>query len=703
MMPPVLQSATSNPLSRSAKQSYLAGPAWISNLSHREYPNMPAIPGLSALSRTTLSQRFRRAIQQGDLASAQRIAARAFELQSLPCPAAHHGIEYLNQPNAGPLKASLRAADAQRPSSAHPFDMRNVESVPERVGLTKHHHHRKYTLAIHDESLTDTYSPTSSTDPSLVIAIKSNADVELVRWLIEMGHEQKGPSVDAGGSTVLHLATLYDRSDIIYAYSTYTNSHVAATLSDLIDAETLHDRRTPLHLACIRGYDDVARQLLDLGADVDLQDRAGNTALHFASAWGHTSLVQLLIERGCSLAVKNLEGSTPSDYAYSNSVKEALETMGRVRYESRKKFRRAPVATVMPAAVRPSVSTGAACTQFDESSTYEKSRSRPFPSFLSRNGSNGASRSHNTTPIRTTFAEANTDPTTELIDDWDPEKTFAQPGQDLFPGNRGAFSSPPVQRVASPANFFTPGRPSVDLYSEVLTHSPRAVTGFVSASQPRNASRETAISPPRPRHVAQSPPPTTLLRSPDEPLAQWQAVRKSLFPSASDSDAEMRRQLSPNLGSARRTPSPGVGSSSADKLRMQDAVAMSLFRSTTPQPGVPGRIDSPPIAQHRSESPFLAESRGMSGKVNLPPSGGENKATRNVSGAESARTSIGGEGPPLLVPIAALPRPNQDEQEVVNGDEEDRTAHNHPQTDTSGSRRDSSPSTPRPDNREVFG
>ncbi|KAJ1033865.1 hypothetical protein NDA16_000073 [Ustilago loliicola] len=612
------------------------------------------------MSKNTLSQRFRRAVQQGDLPAAQRIAARAFELQFLPRPAAEHDTYGSSDEQTSPYapKAALRAAEAQRPSSAHPFDVRNVEPISERINHTKHHHHRKYTLAIHDEPINDvngsSSSSSSSADPSLLIAIKSNADVELIRWLIEMGHEQKGPSVDSDGNTVLHLATLYDRSDIIYAYSTYTNSHVAATLADLIDAETLHDHRTALHLAYIRGYDDVARQLLDLGADVDLQDRAGNTALHFASAWGHVSLVQLLIERGCSLAVKNAEGSTASDYAYSHSVKDALETMGRVRYESRKKTRRVPVATVMPSSSRPSVSN-ASSAQFDDSTISEKQgRSRPFPSFLGRNGSNGGgSRSTATTPVRMTFVDTSAEQTKEPIDDWDPEKTFAQPGQDLFPGNRAAFSSPPIQRVASPANFSTPGRPSVDLYSEVLNQSPRASTGFTTAPSLQSAGSS------HPRQMAQSPP-SGMLRSPDEGTMQWQSNR-GLLPQNS-SEVEMRRQLSPNFGGAggliRRTPSPGNMAASADKVRMQDAAAMSSFRSTTPQPSqVPGRIDTPPLNMQRSESPFM-----LSKRVKSSPT--ETSAPRATSGSSSGENSSSNagrrDGPPLIAPVATLPRPAQE-------------------------------------------
>lgn len=648
----------------------------------------PAVPGPSALSRTTLSQRFRRAIHQGDLVAAQRIAARAFELQSSDRLPSHdtHG-DAGNNGSSWPTKASLRAAQAQRCSSEHPFDVRNVELVPDRIGVPKHHHHRKYTLAIHDEPASDHLS---SADPSLVIAIRSNADVELVRWLIEMGHEHETPCVDADGNTVLHLATLYDRPDIIYAYSTYNSSYVASSLADLIDAEQAHERRTALHLACIRGFDDVARQLLDLGADVDLQDRAGNTALHFASAWGHLSLVQLLIERGCSLAVKNTEGSTASDYAYSHSVKEALETLGRVRYESRKKTRRVPVATVMPAPVRPSMSVHAGASQAaDESFASEKqSRSRPLASFLSRNGSHGGGAqrgSTTTTPVRATFAEGSVDPPAELYDDWDPEKTFAQPGQDLLPGSkRGVISSPSThhqqQHGDSSTSMSTPSRPSIDLYTEVLNQSPRGPAN-TAGTAPVISYDRTGSPQPRPA------------RSSEDAISQWHAM---------NAQQEIKRSRSPNL----RTPSPGVGSA-ADKVRMQDAAAMSLFRSVTPQPShVPGRIDTPPV-MGRSESPLLLSSRAGKSGVRSPPPPPPSKDERSADVSHRI-----GEGPPLLAPVATLARQATGvEQELF--DEESggealtvgvEEARGRGMGEATGdARRDSSPSTPRPaDDRESF-
>jgi ankyrin repeat protein len=74
-------------------------------------------------------------------------------------------------------------------------------------------------------------------------------------------------------------------------------------------------RRTPFHLASIRGNTEVLRKLHKAGADTNLSDHEGNTALHFSSENGHAkNLIFLLKEaEGVNFRARNNLGMTPQD------------------------------------------------------------------------------------------------------------------------------------------------------------------------------------------------------------------------------------------------------------------------------------------------------------------------------------------------------------------------------------------------------
>jgi ankyrin repeat protein len=56
---------------------------------------------------------------------------------------------------------------------------------------------------------------------------------------------------------------------------------------------------------------EAARLAIVLGADVNQQNQAGDTALHLAAAQGLVTVTQLLVEKGAALDVKNKRGLTP--------------------------------------------------------------------------------------------------------------------------------------------------------------------------------------------------------------------------------------------------------------------------------------------------------------------------------------------------------------------------------------------------------
>lgn len=134
-------------------------------------------------------------------------------------------------------------------------------------------------------------------------------------------------------SAALRMARLY--------YDRYQASHI-----DLLDWSNVQGR-TALHLAAVKGNEDLVCMFCDLNADINLSDNQGNSPLHYASAWGHVSIVQLLIERGCNYNSRNNQGFVASDYAYSFSTQEMQKTAEK-QYEITKKTRRVVVQNGRP-------------------------------------------------------------------------------------------------------------------------------------------------------------------------------------------------------------------------------------------------------------------------------------------------------------------------------------------------------------------
>ena len=71
------------------------------------------------------------------------------------------------------------------------------------------------------------------------------------------------------------------------------------------------DNLTSLHMASLRGYEEITRVLLKGDADTTAQNDDDETPLHVASREGHLEVVRALLDHGASTTVRDKVGSTP--------------------------------------------------------------------------------------------------------------------------------------------------------------------------------------------------------------------------------------------------------------------------------------------------------------------------------------------------------------------------------------------------------
>ena len=91
-------------------------------------------------------------------------------------------------------------------------------------------------------------------------------------------------------------------------------------------------RVRPLHsAAAVREHrlaHDLAAQLLDYGAEVNVQQEGGFTPLHEAALSGKTELARLLLAHGADPALAAEDGTLPADLAAKHGQQEVLRLLG---------------------------------------------------------------------------------------------------------------------------------------------------------------------------------------------------------------------------------------------------------------------------------------------------------------------------------------------------------------------------------------
>ena len=146
------------------------------------------------------------------------------------------------------------------------------------------------------------------------VAIKQD-DATTVSALLSRGFDAntRSPAGDCG----LALAIRQPSLKVVSALIAWPKTNV--------EARNAKDE-SPLMLASITGLLDIAKQLIDRGADVN---KPGWAPLHYAATKGHVALMELLLEHHAYIDAASPNGSTPlmmaSLYGTPAAVKLLLE------------------------------------------------------------------------------------------------------------------------------------------------------------------------------------------------------------------------------------------------------------------------------------------------------------------------------------------------------------------------------------------
>jgi 26S proteasome non-ATPase regulatory subunit 10 len=98
---------------------------------------------------------------------------------------------------------------------------------------------------------------------------------------------------DEDGRTLIHTAAANGHLEIVQAML----MHGFGDLLDNQDGEGW----TALTSACSSGHELVVRCLIAAGANPNLTNNGGRTALHYAASKGHLRIAQMLLEEGIPL------------------------------------------------------------------------------------------------------------------------------------------------------------------------------------------------------------------------------------------------------------------------------------------------------------------------------------------------------------------------------------------------------------------
>ena len=169
-------------------------------------------------------------------------------------------------------------------------------------------------VAVLAVTLATTQAKAMEVDPAILrkemLKAVASGDADRISWL------RGGPSKatvyvhDDENTPLLHLAVRKGNSSVMKAL-------VEDVEWEKVVVDDVQDwrGRTLLHIAALKGHEDVAAVLLDHGASPNAKDNSNETPLHQAAYEGHCNVVGLLLKKGTDIDAESIDSETALNQA----------------------------------------------------------------------------------------------------------------------------------------------------------------------------------------------------------------------------------------------------------------------------------------------------------------------------------------------------------------------------------------------------
>jgi hypothetical protein len=172
------------------------------------------------------------------------------------------------------------------------------------------------------------------TQKSYSLRVVTQVSLLVSLFFIASCGDQKGSAQNGGSSTTSQTKVKPPEIDIHTAVITgdlnAVQQHIAAG-SDLNEKDPFGGS-SPLISASVFGKPEIAKVLIDAGADINFQNNDGSTALNTAAFFCRPEIVQMLLDKGADKTIKNKFGATAYESVAGpfSEVKNTYDIMGTV-------------------------------------------------------------------------------------------------------------------------------------------------------------------------------------------------------------------------------------------------------------------------------------------------------------------------------------------------------------------------------------